>query len=692
MNFFEHQDQARRNTQRLVGLFILSLLTIIVSIYVAAIATFGQGGACVQTIRSALPEPSPTYVEMKSRGAKGVSKLFGSGSRSRGSGISGFSSDRSRTGTSSLGVTPSYRASNCVSKRFVWWSPQLLFWTSTLTLLVIGGASWYKVSTLQSGGAAIAQDLGGRLLVLEMADPQEQQLLNVVAEMAIASGISVPAVYLLDNEPEINAFAAGYTINDAVIGVTRGSLEQLTRDELQGVIGHEFSHILNGDMRLNIQLVSVIHGLLFVYLAGRVIWEARDRGKFSQFGFALIVIGSVGVFFGRLIKSAISRQREFLADASAVQFTRNPDGIAGALEKIGGIGSQVRSPKAEAASHMFFGNALKVSWLEDLHATHPPLPKRIQRIRGSSVQFESAPPQSFNGDSGVMGFAAGTSTPVPKNVVAQVGTVTPAHYAHAQGLLAQLPDALRAGVRERQSAIAILYALMLDPQNQSGRAQQLEFLRQVEFADVVDQTVQFSTHLDQSDPRVRLPLVDLTVPVLRQGTAEENQKLFKCLHGVAKADGNWSLSEFVVYLVLNHRLNPPADKAVEYGALTSVWSDCLNLLSALARVGETRADAILYAFRSGVFRLPDATAQEIPETPPVCHLGNLRTSLERLRNASPKIKQAIVDACAHTVLLDNTVTIQEADLLRAIVITLDCPIPPFLNATSTRSKKTSKST
>jgi Zn-dependent protease with chaperone function len=704
MNFFEHQDQAHRKTQQLIGLFILSLLVMIVSIYLAAIVAFtlpamknkSSGTVpCVESTHSALPGSTLAYndtnndINFGTSGLRGISRFAGSGLRlnTRSSSV--------RVGNSST------RSPNCTPKTPIpWWNPQLLFWVSTLTLGLVGGGSWYKIATLRSGGATIAQELGGRLLLLETADAQEQQLLNVVQEMAIAAGMSVPAVYLLDSESGINAFAAGYTPNTAVIGVTRGSLEQLTRDELQGVIGHEFSHILNGDMRLNIQLMGIVHGLLFVYLAGRLLIETRssdddEDGKlFWVFGLALMGVGLSGVFFGRLIKSAVSRQREFLADASAVQFTRNPDGIAGALEKIGGFGSKLRSPYAEASSHMFFGNALKSSWFEDLEATHPPLAMRIQRIRGSSTQIRASMPltQSFSPESGAIGFAGGSGRVVPGQVIAQVGTVTPTHYAHAQGLLAQLPEPLRAGLQERHSAIAILYALLLDPQNQQSYTQQLDFLRQVESADRVEQTLLFSTHLAQSDPRIRLSLLDLTVPVLRQGTIEENQQLFKCIQGIAKADGRWSLSEFVVFLVLQHRLNPVGEQAVQHKEIAPIWSDCLNLLSALARVGETRADAILYAFRSGVFRLPEATQQAIPEKPPACHLGELRTSLERLRGTAPKLKQAIVDACAHTVLLDNIVTVQEAELLRAIIITLDCPIPPFLNTSSSRPQKSSKST
>ncbi|WP_421656189.1 M48 family metallopeptidase [Leptothermofonsia sp. ETS-13] len=276
------------------------------------------------------------------------------------------------------------------------WHPGL-FWTVAIpTVVVIGVGSLYKLMVLSQGGSIITQEMGGRLITPDTPNPAEYQLLNIVEEMAIASGISVPAVYVLDGEPGINAFAAGFTPNDAVIGVTRGCMEILTRDELQGVIGHEFSHILNGDMRLNLRLVGVLNGILLIYILGRLAIEVRsgrDRNGngIALFGLALLIIGSVGLFFGRVIKAAVSRQREFLADASAVQFTRNPDGISAALRKIATHHSHslVQSPYAEGNSHLFFGSALRFDLFGDLFATHPPLEERIHRLEGSIVYQES---------------------------------------------------------------------------------------------------------------------------------------------------------------------------------------------------------------------------------------------------------------------------------------------------------------
>ncbi|MEA5626031.1 M48 family metallopeptidase [Nostoc sp. UHCC 0251] len=627
MNFFEHQDRARQNTQQLIGLFSLSITVMIMAIYIATLFLFGMAPR-------------------------------------------------------------------------VWWHPGIFLYVAGITIAAIAVGSLYKIACLRQGGSVIAQELGGRLLLPDTADEQGRQLLNIVEEMAIASGISVPKVYLLERETGINAFAAGFTPNDAVIGVTRGTLEHLSRDELQGVIGHEFSHILNGDMRLNLRLVGLLHGILFIYITGEFLWRIRDTFRSDKegkglpiwaFGLALMAIGGIGLLCGRLIKAAVSRQREFLADASAVQFTRNPNGLTGVFQKLQQMDSRLIAPGAEAASHMFFGNALNPSFWEDMFSTHPPLAERIRRVGGLNVSNLAAMPsrnqmRSPSQESLTMGFAGGSSA-TPAKVVNQVGSVTPEHFAHAQALLSQLPESLRLGVREQESAMAIAFALALHTENAEIQERQIAWLREVQPAELVDKTLELSSEISQLDPSIRLPLVDLAVPILRQNSAKECQRLCKCVHGLAVATGSLSLWHFVLQLILWHRLqpsiNPTSATTVEFTSIEQIWPDSLLVLSVIARVGNSQPDAstedIAYAFRSGVFRLPKAGEQEKPEIPLSCNFTELKKSIERLRLASPKLKQAIVDACAHTVLLDNKVTQPEADLLRAIAMTLDCPIPPFLN-------------
>ena len=280
------------------------------------------------------------------------------------------------------------------------WHPELFQVVVSVVLIIVALGSLIKAVKLRKGGKAIALALGGRALIAPATNPDERELQNIVEEMSIASGVPVPAIYVLDREPGINAFAAGFRPEDAVIGVTKGAMQLLTRDELQGVIAHEFSHILNGDMRLNLRLVAWLQGILWIAIAGQGLlqvarhcmrWKSggdevnkAGLGLFffgSLTGIIVYGLGSVGLFFGHLIKSAVARQREFLADAAAVQFTRNPMGLANALKKIGGLahGSRIRSPLAEEASHMFFGNGLAKSWF-GIFSTHPSLKKRIKLL------------------------------------------------------------------------------------------------------------------------------------------------------------------------------------------------------------------------------------------------------------------------------------------------------------------------
>lgn len=621
MNFSQSQDQAHQNTQTLIWLFAFSIVCMVVTIYGAALMAFG------------IASKEKTAFEL--------------------------------------------------------WQPQIFLVVAIATLILIGGGSWYKLLKLKAGGQVIAEDLGGRLLIAEYSNPAERQLLNVVEEMAIAAGIPVPPVYLLDNEQGINAFAAGYTANDAVIGITRGSLDQLTRDELQGVIGHEFSHILNGDMRLNLKLVGFLHGILLIYLLGRILCHWTNRRSKNNgivaFGFALIIIGSVGLLCGRLLKSAVSRQREYLADASAVQFTRNPDGIAGALSKISNYhySSLVHSPYAEENSHLFFGSALNFHFFGEWFATHPPLERRIQRLNGSkrsplARQGQSPLPttQSQSSSDLVMGLAT-SSTP---QTVAE--TSIPSKTTEDQKLLGGLPDSIQNALQNPKDATALVYSLALNP-NLPQRERQLTWLQQ--FDSEIASSTQMLSEV-QLEPKMRLPLLDLTIPALRQSPSQY-QKLFQGITGLAKANGIWSIADFTLYLVLWHRLQPDINPnpEIKYASLDPVWAECLVTLAAIACVGKTKPDAIAYAFRSGLSRLPGVGQQIIPETPPVLNLSELNKSLKRLSLATPKLKQAIVDACAYTVLLD-AVTIQEADLLRAIAITLGCPLPSFLKASPTNKR------
>lgn len=258
---------------------------------------------------------------------------------------------------------------------------------ATLGLILCG--TLLEMSGLRKGGGAIAERLGGMQLK-RPSDDLEQRLFNVAHEMAVATGLKVPPIYILQSDLSINAFAAGWERSDCVVAVTRGALLRLSRDELQGVIAHEYSHILNHDTQLSTRLAGYVAGLSFVWGFGSHLAHMTDaRGNhkaWALMGYGIMMAGSAGWLAGRLLRAAVSRQREYLADASAIQFTRNPHGIGGALRKIAGHPPQpgtkgLQAREADAMSHMFIAPAC-TGVLHRWFALHPPIQRRLERIFG----------------------------------------------------------------------------------------------------------------------------------------------------------------------------------------------------------------------------------------------------------------------------------------------------------------------
>lgn len=592
-------------------------------------------------------------------------------------------------------------------------SPSRFALVATLVLLTITSGSLYKISALRDGGDAVARMLGGRLLDPDRADLAERRLLNVVDEMALAAGTPVPPVYVLDDEPGINAFAAGFTPGDAVVAVSKGALGRLTRDELQGVVGHEFSHILNGDMRLNLRLIGLVHGILVIALTGQVLLRVVSQGRLGRgggkdrggvvlalvvTGVGLLVVGWVGVLLGRVIRCAISRQREFLADASSVQFTRNPEGLAGALKKIGGFsaGSLLRSPNAEQASHMFF--ALGVPSLTGLLATHPPLAERVRRL---DPTFDGAFPDAAgpdgdpDDDRATAYLAALADRPAPSSrpqvipldpiaAVASVGSPTVAHVGYASDLIGGLPPALAAAAREAFSARAVVYALLLDPSEEVRREQVARLADSAE-AGTADEVLRLLPLVATLGEDARLPLVDLTFPALRRLSEGQYRTFRGNVDALVQADRRVSLFEYTLLrMLLRHldrafsRRRPPR---VRYETLDGVFSACSVLVSTLARLGHQKGPGVARAFEAGMARLQQNHPGErvVALADPVdCSLGAVDRALDRLAQAAPSVKRRVLDACAGCIAADGVVTPAEAELLRAIADSLDCPMPPIL--------------
>ncbi len=647
MDFFANQDQARKHTKVLVFYFVIAVLCIIASVYIASVLIF-YGVNAKQTVGTPPPE-------------------------------------------------------------LVLWDPKLLLTVVLGTLGVVIMGSLYKTAALAKGGGAIAEALGGQLINPNTTQADERKLCNVIEEMAIASGVPVPKIYVLDDEKGINAFAAGHTPNDAAIGVTRGCMTLLNRDELQGVIGHEFSHILNGDMRLNLRLIGVIFGILCLAVIGRVLIYSRSRSREGNnplmfLGLALIVIGAIGVFFGRLIQAALSRQREFLADASAVQFTRNPPGLSGALQKIGGVGSKLESAHAGEASHMFFGNGMGKSFLGAL-ATHPPLDQRIRAIDPSwDGKFKTASIKAVEEDD-----AHQTAKPTPSGfpfpaipgmpgtqnddkgfmsnmvlmgaVLPNLGKPTPQHLRYAEELRKSFPDKLLFTAREPLDATALIYAILLSPDD-ILRTKQLKELGERTEPGVGETITALRADVVKIASSARLPLVNIALPALRQLRPDEFEQFDQTLKWLIESDGEIEIFEFVLQKIVRRHLASQSGgtrpASIQYHTLKPLVQDANVVLSALANASSSNQEEVEKAFRAGEGHLATKVSglQHLP--PEASGLKQLDTALDHFALAAPQVKKTLIETCVQIVGEDGLIQESEAELLRAIADTLDCPIPPFI--------------
>lgn len=550
-------------------------------------------------------------------------------------------------------------------------------------------ASLFRAATLSQGGGHVARMMGGTKVSSDDTDPTHRRLVNVVEEMAIASGLPVPEIYVLDAERGINAFAAGLTPADAAIAVTRGSLEQLNRAELQGVIAHEFSHILNGDMRLNLRLMGFGFGILVLALVGRWVLRAsargfnvgrRGKGSPAVFiGLALFIIGSIGIFFSRLIKAGVSRQRERLADASAVQFTREPLALAGALKKIGGFTPYIENVEAEEVSHMLFGSAGRS--FRGLFATHPPLPERIKALDPSfqpgdyiaPVQPAAATAGAADAAAGVSGLSGGGGGGGAGAIrVESAGTIEP---ELGTALRAAIPADIVDATHSPQSAWLLVLALglerggatnaerhLIDSQLGAERAARCHALRRA---------------LDTLDPGLRLPVFELAVPALKRRPREQIDYLFELLAKLAAVDGEQSLDEYLLLRMLKAHFDPGhGTKASPRERLAAAR----DVLAALAVAGQDDPDAAAAAYAAGLAVLATATAEAQTEALERARrdtgFNGLEQALARLQSAPLRERRRILTALAVTMRHDGTAGVIEAELFRTVAAVLDCPVPP----------------
>lgn len=578
----------------------------------------------------------------------------------------------------------------------------LLATTTVVVLAGIGLSSLFRIMSLAGGGRKVAESLGAVPVPLDTNDPVLRQLRNVIEEVAIAAGVPVPDIYLMADEPGINAFAAGYSASDAAICVTRGCLEQLSRDELQGVIAHEFSHVLNGDMRLNVRLMGLLFGIMALAIVGqRVIWfgggrsSRRDGGGHQvwMIGLALIVVGYIGYFFARLIQAAVARSRESLADASAVQFTRQTDGIAGALKKIAVLseGSTLQAANKQEVAHMLFGEAGRFN---ALFATHPPLLQRIRALEpafrdeelaqlAASMQraAEAPAPRTPEKSSASLGVPGMPQPPVLPAVLAGAtaasrAAVTPA-FQRAAANQSTIPETLTSAVQQPESALAVVLALALSLEAELQPAQWR--IVADAFGDDVQQSVQArADELATLSPMARLPLVSLAFPALKQLPEGRQESLLRALGGLVNVDGRVDLNEYCLVRMLRIQLleaRQPRRTPIDGRKKLPACRDSLILVSTIVAAAGCSDEAS--ARRAWLLAMQQAFPGEtVVWSPPVsAWQAPFERALDDLDGLSPVAKDLVIQSLLRAIEADGQVSVEEAELLRLICASLHCPVP-----------------
>lgn len=652
MDFFETQDRARKKTRRLVLLYLLAVAMIIITVYGV------------------------------------VSIIF---------------------------LDPAARAGETFFQRA--WNAELFFTVAIITLIVIISGTLFRIIQLRGGGSSVAEMMGGRKINPATTDSDERRLVNVVEEMSIASGMAVPDIFVMDQEDSINAFAAGYSTNDAAVAVTRGTLKRLNRDELQGVIAHEFSHIFNGDMRLNIRLIGILNGILLLHLFGFMLLRGGIYGSMGRrrssgdkgggaaailaLAIGLIVIGYIGMLFGRVIQSAVSRQREYLADAAAVQYTRNPEGLAGALAKIRDAAkdSQMQDAHAMELSHMFFASGFR-SALDGLFATHPPINKRLQaidpnyrqrresekakstsgpKVRAATEAAEAREKAAAPSPGGAFaGSAASNHSFIrPELLIGAIGVLGEENLFRAAKILRDIPDELLDAAHDPLEAEALVYFLLISNDPAVRDKQMASLIPEVDkgIPEKISDLFKFS---DDFRPEWKLPLVDLSVPALRN-LSQEQFSLFKAnIKELIYTDEKVSLFEYTLEKVLFRHLevnykNHKEEKII-YHNLKPLATELSILLSALSHAGKKDSKK---AFQSALKPIEKISPKLTLIDEDGLSFGKIDESLNRLAQSAGPVKKHFLHAAISCITSDEHIRIAEMEMLRAMADTIDCPLPPM---------------
>ena len=614
----------------------------------------------------------------------------------------------------------------------------LFAWSVGITAALVALAGIFRTFSLREGGSVLAEMLSARLVSGQPQDGLDRRLLNVVSEMALAAGTPVPQVYVLDLEPGINAFAAGWDLGDSVICVTRGCLHKLTRRELQGVVAHEFSHILHGDARLNLSLMGAVFGMVSLGLLGKQLlrgsaWSTRRDASLVVIGGALASLGAVGGLLGNLVKAAVSRQREYLADAAAVQYTRDPEGIARALKKIGGfvLGARLSTVRADEVEHFFFedtGGSASWAWL----TTHPPLSERIRRLEPhfdgqlispieglaealAGAERSVAPPRPHAAERkaaqppftaatdatrhatlsehepkrlssevveaqllSAAGALPSSSSPVndiasppltAADVLPMIGT------SHSEVAMPELEPVLRQACDNSFSACGLLLALLVSGDKRVAQ-RQARLIMELAGPELLTEAQRLHPAVARASRLSRLTLATLAAPALRALSPTQKQTQRRAVAAMISADGATSVFELVVsYMLTVHWQDSRRSFAKHSAGLGANQAAVQLVLSCLVHAGAAFAECAPRAFDQAAARLPGLTLRLLPQHPRL--LSGFAAALDELQALRPTARAALIEACAHAVVADGRVTEDELTLLRALCLALDAPLPPL---------------
>lgn len=586
-----------------------------------------------------------------------------------------------------------------------WFSEGLVYYVSGATILLIVSGSLFRWQKLKSGGHVVAEMLGASLLDLHTSDMKRRQLIHVIEEMSIASGVPLPVIYVMESESGINAFVAGYLPTEAVMVVSKGAIEALNREEMQGVVAHEYSHILNGDMQINIKLMAMLAGILMISLTGRLLMRGsssrhhmssrrisgnnKSGSALAVLGLLLLLVGYVGVFCGRLIKAAVSRQREFLADAAAVQFTRNPQGIASALNKIAEsvYGSRIEDAQVEGMSHMCFSEAIKTHFNQWM-ATHPPLDKRISRVypgflsrikarqMTENIQAAAQQDSAINTESPVSMFTSSEPVAMTSAQVSEsVGKVDQAHIDYAASLHQSFSDELLMAIHVTETSKSVVWAMILAKMDLKSH---LKNVHDCLGAENIISINKYKDEVFNLKDAQRLPLFDLLLPALKQMNKDDKADFIDKCKAVIKCDNRYTVFEFVILSLLQQHLSESAgqDVKVKYYSYKALGNELQMLLSVMSQsTGSASVEREnIYSSIAKGFSLTELTLLPMQSI----SASKIQNALKKLSQMSPLLKRNVIEACADIAMDDGKLKSTEAELLRAISESLNCPMPPLL--------------